>query len=465
MFSKGRIAIVRDALGTLLWPIPVLAVLLSIGAGIGLPRLDAHVGGNDVNGLSGYVFSGGPDAARSVLSAIASSLITVTSLTFSLTVVTLQLASSQYSPRLLRTFSRDRVVQVTLAMFLSTFTFALTVLRSVRTENGPQRAVVPQVSVTLAFVLAGASVIALVGFLAHLARQIRVEAMVRSVHAEANAAVERLMPKSEDERPGVRRTVPPPPVDATLLCSHKSGFLNGVDTETLLAAAKELGIVVVIDRQPGEPLVSGVPFGRAWPAPGHEHCDDAEEISNRVQRTLIVGYERTTAQDIAFSLRQLTDVTIKALSPSINDPTTAIQTLGHSSSLLCELARRGPGPVVLTDDDDRVRVGVQRPVFADLLDLAVSQPLRYGSDDPAVVGRLLTLLREVAWCARTSDVTDAVSDQLDRVRDRASKAGFDDGEQKSLHRLAEEARNALDGRWEDVTERWISRQAPPASRL
>jgi hypothetical protein len=133
----------REALQTQLWPLPALAVVLAVVMGVGLPRLDVQIADALPSTLKAYLFGGGAGAARTVLNAIASSLVTVTSLTFSLTVVTLQLASGQFSPRLLRTFTRDRVIHLTLALFLATFTYALTVLRTVRTDNNDQQQFVP----------------------------------------------------------------------------------------------------------------------------------------------------------------------------------------------------------------------------------------------------------------------------------------------------------------------------------
>ncbi|HSL36359.1 MAG TPA: DUF2254 family protein, partial [Arthrobacter sp.] len=123
---NGRTARWSDALRTQLWPLPTAAVALAVALGTMLPALDAAVDGRLPDGISVLLFSGGPEAARAVLQAIAGSLITVTSLTFSLTVVTLQLASSQFSPRLLRTFTSDRFVHGTLALFLAAFAFSLT---------------------------------------------------------------------------------------------------------------------------------------------------------------------------------------------------------------------------------------------------------------------------------------------------------------------------------------------------
>ena len=144
-------AATADAWRTQLWPVPTLAVAAAVALGVGLPRVDAHIDDELPASVTAYLFSGGPEAARTVLSVIAGSLITVTSLTFSLTVVTLQLASSQFSPRLLRTFTRDRLVHVSLGLLLGTFMYAVTVLRTVRASLSDHEAFVPQLAVTGAY--------------------------------------------------------------------------------------------------------------------------------------------------------------------------------------------------------------------------------------------------------------------------------------------------------------------------
>ena len=177
----------RDGFRTQLWPLPTLAVALSIILGVALPVLEAAQTELVPSWLREYLFTGGADAARTVLDAVAGSLITVTALTFSLTVVSLQLASSQFSPRLLRTFTRDLVVQGTLGLFLGTFAYALTVLRTVRTSSDSRAEFVPDISVTLAYALTVVSIVGLIVFLAHLAQTIRVESMLHSVHQDASA--------------------------------------------------------------------------------------------------------------------------------------------------------------------------------------------------------------------------------------------------------------------------------------
>ncbi|WP_427136391.1 DUF2254 domain-containing protein [Pseudarthrobacter sp. S9] len=427
---NGRAAHLLDALRSQLWPLPALAVALAVALGVALPALDSAVDGQLPGNVGVFLFSGGPEAARSVLQAISGSLITVTSLTFSLTVVTLQLASSQFSPRLLRTFTSDRFVHGTLALFLASFAFALTVLRSVRDESNGNTAFVPEISVTLAFALAIASVVGLVLFLAHLTREIRVETMMRKVNGETRETIDRVFP---EDRPG-RGPEPVPASGAFLIKSSSSGFLTSLDKGALLQAAEDSGAVVRIDREPGISLVEGVPFATAWPADpggilGHEA---REKLTKDVNAAVATGYERTNVQDVGFGFRQLVDVAARALSPGINDPTTAVHVIGHLSALLCRLAGRNPGPEHVTDDDGRVRVVLSLPTLRDLLDMAMNQPRQYGAGDAAVADRLLGLLHELAWCDPKGQYRTEILDHLGRMRNAIGAADYSAPERKSL---------------------------------
>jgi uncharacterized membrane protein len=467
---RKRLSHWSDTLRTELWPLPTACVAAAVVAGIALPRLDARVDRELPDWLTAHLFTGGPGAARTVLEAIASSLITVTSLTFSLTVVTLQLASSQFSPRLLRTFTRDRFVHVTLGIFLATFAYSLTVLRTVRTaEDGQdaQDAFVPQISVTLAFAAALASVTFLVLFLGHLARQIRVETMLHDVHADASASARSVTGgligsladgsaggsadgSAGDDRSDARRLprCPRPPLTASPVLAGDSGFLVRVDEEQLLAAAQDAAASVWINRSPGAYVVRDTPIGLLWAEPDSQFDDEVRDrLLRRVSACILVGHERTPAQDAAFGLRQLTDVAVKALSPGINDPTTAIHALGHCSALLCELAQADLGPALLGDENGQIRVIVQRPDLAELLDNAIAQPRRYGAGDPAVLGRLLWLLRELAWRTSQPAHHQAIRSQLERLQLVISGQDFDGAEQADLAELGTMVQRALGGHW------------------
>ncbi|RAL30840.1 DUF2254 domain-containing protein [Rhodococcus sp. AQ5-07] len=426
----------RDATRTKLWPLPVVGVLLAVAAGVSLPYLDAYVDAGLPSWSTAITFGGDAGAARTLLAAIASSLITVTALTFSLTVVTLQLASSQFSPRLLRTFTSDIFVQTTLAIFLSTFTFALTVLRAVR--SGDQGgAFVPQISVTVAFALSIASVLALVLFLAHLARQIRVETLLRDVHEEIIATVRLATNPLEDARP--QPTILTPPPHALQITAPSSGFLTSIDEAELRAAAIQADGYLIIDCHPGSSLIEGVPIGAAWTAA--DRPDEAlDRLQHAVRKSIKVGYERTAAQDIGYGLRQLSDVVNKAVSPGINDPTTAVHALGHISAILCQLANRDLRSIVLRGDDDEVRVVLHRPSFAEMVDVAVTQPRRYGASDPQVMERLFRLLEELAWHAADEST---IRGQLARLRATVARSDFDDTELTQLERAGAQVEHAI----------------------
>ncbi len=434
----------RDEARTRLWPMPALALVCAMALGIGLPQLDAAVQGRVPEAVTAYLFSGGAGAARTVLNVIATSMITVTSLTFSLTVVTLQLASSQFSPRLLRTFTRDRFVHGTLAIFLGSFVYALTVLRTVRSpEEDGRGAFVPQFSVTFAFMLAVGSAVVLILFLAHLAREIRVETILRNVHDDASDTIQRVLPA----RPAAHPPQPqaPPPADRRLILAPASGFVVGLDAERLRDAVVAADAVVIVDKAVGDALVEGTPIARAWSVSRDTRLSDDSltALQEGLSRAMETGFERTSRQDVAFGLRQLTDVGVKALSPGINDPTTAVHALNHSAVLLCDLLRRDLEPHVLDDDAGRPRLVLNQRPFAELLELAVAQPRIHCADDPYVVRALLSLLHAVAWIAERPDELAAIDAQLARTRHMISHGPLDPVHKHELSNLAGEVADAI----------------------
>lgn len=444
----------RDLVRTRLWPVPAAAVVAALLLGLGLPRLDSAVDGRLSTTVGHVLFGGDSDAARSLLGVIGTSMITVTSLTFSLTVVTLQLASSQFSPRLLRTFTRDRFVQATLALFLATFTYALTVLRAVRSpgDNG-QREFVPQIAVTVAFVLAVASVLGLVLFLAHLSEQIRVETMLRNVHRDASHTMDDVLPMRDgragppapEEHAGTTSCAVDrhSPSDELTVLARDDGFLNWVNEDKLLTVATDEDVLVVLDVHPGMFLVRGTPVGVVRPLVGGRlEAEPAVPVTESVARCLHAGIERTAAQDVGYGLRQLVDVANKALSPGINDPTTAIHALGHISAFLCDLADRDLGDKLLHDETDRVRVVLRRPDLAAYVDLGISQPRRYGAEDPQVLQRILAVLLDLSHRV-TPAQQSVVSDQLRRLQATVRSQPFDQAERAGLARLGKQVEENL----------------------
>ncbi len=431
----------REALQTQLWPVPALAVLAALLLGLWLPELEASFDAEISPQAGQWIFGGDAAAARSLLGTIAQSLITVTSLTFSLTVVTLQLASSQFSPRLLRTFTQDRFVQMTLALFLATFTYALTVLRAVRGADDAQISFVPKVSVTVAFGLAILSVLGLVLFLAHLARQIRVETMLQSVRRDATRAMEVLLtPRGEAD---ATEDAPVPPPDAANLLASDDGFVTRLDRDDLREIAGAESVVLVIDSEPGAFVVSQTPIGVVWPSAGGVLSAEAlERIRQRVAPCVHTGVERTLTQDVGFGVRQLTDVATKALSPGINDPTTAVHALGHLSALLCALVDRELGPELLRDDQGRVRVVVSRPGLADYVEVALGQPRHYGAADVQVLAKIFQVLLELGHRVPPQDRA-VVRDQLERLRGTVAAQAFGPTDRATLEALGDRVERCL----------------------
>lgn len=422
--SSRRIAknltprVVRDYVRTQLWPVPLIAVLTSVVLAQFVTWLDLQLSDDIPSALSGLLFSGGPSAARSLMEAIAASTITVTSLTFSLTVVTLQLASSQYSPRLLRTFTSDSFVHNTLALFLATFAFALTVLRTIRDqdENGGS-SFVPEIAVTLSFLLSLATVIGLVLFLGHLSRQLRVERMLVNVRDEFLSTVDKEGAHSEAFHHEFAS-----PVGALDVQARSSGFMVQANEPSLLKVAERFDAVIALQQPPGKFLVEGIPFAQAWRCDGTPvntwSTDEKQELQHAVTDAITVGFERNSVQDLGFPLQQLLDVAVRAISPSVNDPTTCVHALGHLSASLSRLARDGHGHRVMTDSDGRVRVFLPRRTFPMQLELVVSQICTYGMDDPRVARRLVELLAE----AEQSDTSGRYSEEIREQRQRVTRA-------------------------------------------
>lgn len=438
---RRQLALLSDAVASKLWPVPLIAVACAVLLGIVLPLLDRAVDADLPSWIGGIVFSGGVDAARAVLSAIAGSLITATSLTFSLTVVALQLASSQASPRLLRMFASDRMVHATLAMFLGTFAYALTVLRTVEDATEDADEFVPRIALTVASVLTLASVVMLVFFLAHLARQLRVETMMRDVHREASLTINVLA----DDEPGEPVAAPQRPEHVHTVFADASGFVTGVDRGGLIRRAAEEDVVVRELRTVGASVVEGTPLLEWWRRgmPDDEDLRRDEQLAADLAGFVEAGYERTARQDVGYGLRQLVDIAVKALSPGVNDPTTAVHALAHIAAVLGDLAERAERPDAYADADGVARLLPIGDGFGDFLEVALAQIRRYGSDDPEVVERMFGLVEDVAWRARRAGQREALRAQLGRLEASVDAADFDEVERARFRGLADRARAAL----------------------
>lgn len=440
MILRNPRATLERLRGTL-WVMPTVAVLVSVALAVLLVRVEVSpdgIGGN-------LLFTGGADGARGLLQATISSVITVTSLTFSLTVVSLQLASSQFSPRLLRTFLRDRGTQATLSTFLATAVYCVMVLRTIRASADEREEFVPSLAVTLAMVLLVASIGVLVYFLNHITSQIRVDTMLRNVDSQSGQVIDHVYP---DPHPGTDEPGrPDPPGQASMLLASKSGFVQGISADTLVRLAEKHGISIMMTTATGEVLIAGTPMAWVWPLQPEGPLPDVGELTRGVVETLTLGHERTIAQDVPFGFRQLVDVASKALSPGVNDPTTAVQAISHLNHLLCRVAGRRTGDQVHLDDAGRPLVRIRRMYFEEILDLACGQIRRYGSSEPDVACELLQMLLDVGGCCRSTDDRESVRRQIDLIVAAAERSLDEPADVARVHRVAEAARTASRRTW------------------
>lgn len=412
--AASRWAALRDGLQTSLWFVPVAYTSTGLGLAVGLLRLDSALAAK--NGLYGknpdawFLYGGEADGARELLSTIASSLLTIAGLVFSITILVLQLASSQFSPRVLRTFLRDRVTQRAMGMFLGSFVYAMVVLPQVRTGTDHTPQFVPGVSVYAAFALVLVSVAFFVRYIHHMAHSIRAVNIIARVASETREAIDRLYPSPLLEEPERERALPQRPCDHLVTHEGPGGVVISVEEDALLSAALEHDLVIEVVPRVGDFVPCGSPLCRIW--------GKADDDELKPREWVVLARERTPQQDAIFGFRQLVDIAERALSPGINDPTTATQTLDQLHDLLRILgAREIPSPMRV-DSSGAVRLCLPRPDFADYVRLAFEEIRTYGSSSIQVVRRSRAALNDLLSCVEGSRRT-ALHEELMRL-DRAA---------------------------------------------
>lgn len=351
----------------------------------------------------GLTFTGGAEGASSLLGAIAGSMITIAGVVFSMTLVALSLASSQLGPRLLRSFMRDTKTQMVLGTFVATFLYCLLVLRTIR--RAEEIVFVPHLSVALGVLLAVVSVGVLIYFIHHVSVSIQANEIVARVGTELIEEIERLFPESIGR--GAPR-IPTEPPDADFLDSFDrearpigsagDGYLQFVDGDALMALAMQEDVVIRLERRPGHYVVATRPLALIWP--GNRVTD---QLVDRVNAAFALGNQRTSGQDIEFAVNQLVEIAVRALSPGVNDPFTAMTCVDHLGSALCRLAQRDMPSPYRHDTQDQLRVITPVFTFPDVTDAAFNQIRQYGRSSTAVTIRLLETIAVVAGSVHRSE--------------------------------------------------------------
>lgn len=395
-----------------LWFIPGILTLGGALLAWSLLRLDRYTQDSDLDPLA-WAYGGGADSAREILSTIAGSIITITGVTFSITVVALVLAAGQYSPRVLRTFTRSRISQGVLGAFAGTFVYTLLVLRTIR---GGDDAYVPAVGVTGAILLAIVDLGLFLLFIHHIATSIQVSTVLQSVAEETRHEIDRLLSKDAAlVGPAfIRATAAPIPPGYRIL-SDRSGYIESVDVGAIVEAARASGTVVELRLGPGDFSATGTPLGTA------EDPSDPEALASAVRSACSIGRQRTVRDEPAYGFRQLVDVAIKALSPGINDPATACNAVDQLGGLLAQLADAAWPASEFRDEEGVVRLRTPDAAFEDYLDLACAQIRHYGRGDRETLGRLLDALARAAVATHRKDRRAAIWRQALAIRETADR--------------------------------------------
>lgn len=380
----------------------------------------------DPSGAAGYwTFGGSAGAAREVLTTIASATMTVLGVTLSITLAVLALTAQGYSPRVLRRFMRDRLVQSVVGGLVGAFAFAIIALRLVREDEVP--GITVNVAVLLAFVVLGL----LVAFFHHMASEIRVERVIESVWEEAREVIDGLPPL--DAGSAGRDRLGPASGE---VASRLTGRVRAVGTPQLARIAGDLGVVVEVVPGPGDFVVAGEVLVRV-----HGRAEIGDEVARTVRDAVELGVQRTMGQDVGYGLRQLGDIALRALSPGINDPTTAEEALLRSADLLRRMADRRLG-IRVTGEGGRVLVVGSRPTWDALVGLAFDQVAEQAEAqaDAATSLVLLDCLSRVGSAAMPPGRRGALVRRADRVEDGARRALTDHAALERVLAAAERVR-------------------------
>jgi len=346
-----------------------------------------------------------PQVAQIILAGIAASIMTVVSIVFAILLMTLTLASMQFSPRIIVSFSRDRVTQWTLGIFLGTFLYCMASLPAAHALPHP---FAPVLTVLGAILLAIACVAWLLFFIHHISRAISVNHIVDRIAAETVATIDQMMPWPH--RPHRPMTAAVPDTWEASVESDVSGYIRFVDLPRLVNLAKAHHVRVNVLRRVGHFVPAGVPLlmvskgERLTP----QACDELREAFD-------FGPTRTLQQDVEFGVLQIVDIALKAISPAVNDPSTAISCVDQLSRILIRFASREPPDAVLYDPPHTARVIMQWTGFDKLLESAFEQIRLYAKSDVAVSLRLLRALGDIAATTQDAEYRRLLKERGERV--------------------------------------------------
>jgi uncharacterized membrane protein len=428
----------REALRTNLWLVPSLEILAAVALYAGTHVLDKAAYDGTVTLPSWMVF-GSADAARQILTALAAAVITVVGIVFSITIVTLTLASTQFGPRMLRNFIRDRGTQFTLGTFVATFVYATLVLISIGPGTRGQD-FVPHLSITTAVGLVTLSMAVLIYFIHHIATSIQLPQVIASIAKDLSRAI-------DAESTGGGRTLEAGPSVSELVRRMEdaggvvpapaSGYLQFVRYETLVGLAAEKGAVIRLLLRPGHFVVEGHPMATVWP-PGA-----AESISVALRRAHIAGPNRTLAQDLPFAVDQLVEIAIRALSPAVNDTFTALTCIDWLGASMCKVTSQWHPLRVHRDGHGFVRVITAHISYTRMIERTFEKIRQAGRGMPAVLIRQLEAITRIVDQTTTEHQRRLLLEQATMIVRASNESVLEPADRARVQREHEEVLAAL----------------------
>jgi uncharacterized membrane protein len=412
----------REVLRTNLWLVPAVGVVAAVVLFAATYSLDRAAFDRDF-GLPGWMLSGSPDAARQILTAIAAAIITVVGVVFSIVIVALTLTSTQFGPRMLRNFIRDRGTQVTLGTFVATFVYAVLALGAIG-QGGP--GFVPHISITVTLAMMVADLGVLIYFLHHITTQIQLPQVIAGIAGDLAEATELqaghgAAGSGADSAAQALAGLDVPGGD---VAAPRSGYLQYIQHRPLVRLASELGVVIQLRYRPGHFLVQGHAYATVWPA------EAAGRVARELSRAHVTGPYRTLAQDVSFGVDQLVEIAIRALSPAVNDTFTALTCIDWIGDSLCKVTGRWHPIRVYRDGGGAVRVVTTEASYERLVQRAFEKIRQSGKGMPAVMIRQLDALAKIMERATAAKDRQLLLDQAAMIG-RLSLASVDEESDRS----------------------------------
>jgi uncharacterized membrane protein len=370
-----------------LWLLPSLLTFAALALAEGVLRLD-QVLDDRISHDTPLIYPGTAEGARQVLSALAGSLVSLTTISFSIMMVVLTLASNQFGPRVLRNFLSDRLNQTVLGTFVATFVYCAYILG--RVPDSDEVGHVPRIAVTLALLLTLTSLGMLITFIHHIARSIQAAQVVRRAHALALHCINHIYPaplgNEEPEKPAHLPGTDP----STRVESSDCGYVMFIEPGGLIEYTKRHDLVIRLHVKPGDFIIRGACLAEVWGATPPDDLDDD------LRSFIVLGSERTPEQDPQCALRQLSEIAIRALSPSTNDPHTAMEAIDYLGSAVACLAGRYIPREARFDNEGQLRAWLPRDDFPGIVEPSLTPLRHYAREHAIVIERLLHFFQVLA---------------------------------------------------------------------